>query len=278
VTERKDKQRLAGIGGGIGGGSVIENLWIQHHKVGVWLDGPLDGVTLRRLRIVDNTADGLNFRRGVSNAVVEDSFIRNSGDDGLAMWSHREANRNNAFRRNTVVAPILANGIAIYGGRDIEVSGNLVADTLTQGGGIHLGNRFEAVPFSGRIAVQGNLIVRAGSFDPNWRFGVGGLWFYALDHPIAARIEVSDNDIEDSTLPALHFIGKRIEGIVFKDIRIRGAGSHAMQIQSAGRASFGSVRASGLRLGGTLECHDGFVLVDLGANSGWADKHHQPCG
>jgi hypothetical protein len=278
VTERKDKERLAGIGGAMGGGSIIEDLWIQHHKVGVWLDGPLDGVTLRRLRIVDNTADGLNFRRGVSNAVVEHSFIRNSGDDGLAMWSHREANRNNAFRRNTVVAPILANGIAIYGGRDIEISGNLVADTLTQGGGIHLGNRFDAVPFSGRIAISNNLIGRAGSFDPNWRFGVGGLWFYALDHPIAARIEVSDNDIEDSTLPALHFIGKRIEGIAFEDIRIRGAGSHAMQIQSSGRASFRGVRASGLRHGGTLECHDGFVLVDLGANSGWADKHDQPCG
>ena len=278
VTERKDKERLAGIGGAIGGGSIIEDLWIQHHKVGVWLDGPLDGITLRRLRIVDNTADGLNFRRGVSNAVVEDSFIRNSGDDGLAMWSHREANRNNAFRRNTVVAPILANGIAIYGGRDIEISGNLVADTLTQGGGIHLGNRFDAVPFSGRTVVSNNFIVRAGSFDPNWRFGVGGLWFYALDHPITARIDVSDTDIEDSTLPALHFIGKRIEGIVFKDIRIRGAGSHAMQIQSGGSASFRGVRASGLLLGGTLECHEGFVLIDLGANSGWADKHRQPCG
>ena len=277
VTERRDEKPLAGIGGALGGGSIIEDLWIQHHKVGVWLDGPLAGVSIRRLRILDNTADGLNLRRGVTNALVEHVFVRNSGDDGLAMWSHREANRNNAFRNNTVVAPILANGIAIYGGHNIEVSGNFVADTLTQGGGIHLGNRFDAVPLSGQIKDRDNLLVRAGSYDPNWRFGVGALWFYALDHPIAATIEVKGVRIEDSTLPALHLIGKRIQGVTFEDVNIRRAGSHALQVQSPGVAKFKNVRASGLVVGGQLECAKDFELIDLGHNSGWADRHDQPC-
>lgn len=277
VDERVDKAQLAGIGGAIGGGSIIEDLWIQHHKVGVWLDGPLDGLTLRRLRILDNTADGLNFRRGVTNAVVEHSFVRNSGDDGLAMWSHHAPNRLNIFRNNTIVAPVLANGIAIYGGRDIEIRGNLVADTVTQGGGIHLGNRFAADPLSGKIRVGDNLIVRAGSFDPNWRFGVGALWFYALDHPINAAIEVSDTEILDSTLPSLHFIGKRIDGVAFDNIRIVETGSYALRIQSAGAATFRNVHASGLTAGGTLDCDTSFQVIDKGQNDGWHDRHSSPC-
>jgi hypothetical protein len=268
VTERVDKAQLAGIGGSIGGGSVIENLWIQHHKVGVWLDGPLDGLIVRRNRIVDHTADGLNLRGGVTNALVEHNFIRNSGDDGLAMWSHHWLNRRNTYRNNTVIAPILANGIAIYGGADIKVSGNVVADTLTEGGGIHLGNRFEAEPLTGRIDINDNLVVRAGSYDPNWKFGVGALWFYALDHPITASISVRNAEIVDSTLPALHFIGEPINGVAFEDVRIRGTGANPVQIQSAGAGRFKAVVASETTPGVRI-CDSRFRVIDEGQNSGW---------
>lgn len=266
---RVDRAQLAGIGGALGGGSELRNLWLQHHKVGVWLDGPLQGVAIRGLRILDNTADGLNLRRGVSDAVVEGNFVRNSGDDGLAAWSHRETNRNLTFRDNVVVAPMLANGIAIYGGRDISVTGNLVVDTVTQGGGIHLGNRFDAVPLAGEIRIENNRLVRTGSFDPNWRFGVGALWLYALDAPIAASIRVRGLDVRDSTLPALHMIGKRIENVRFEDVRIDGAGGHALQLQSAGAASFRNVVARGPGRAGILACGQGFVVHDYGGNSGW---------
>ena len=268
VTERLDKAQLAGIGGTIGGESLIEDLWIQHHKVGVWLDGPLHGVTIRRLRILDHTADGLNLRGGVTNAVVEQNFVRNTGDDGLAMWSHHTLNKNSVFRNNTVVAPMLANGIAIYGGADLKVTGNVVADTVTQGGGIHLGNRFDAKPLTGRIDVSNNLIVRAGSFDPNWKFGVGALWFYALDHPISATVEVRDMEIVDSTLPALHFIGKAITGVAFENVRISGTGSDPVQIQSPGAAKFRGVVASGTKPEPN-HCDSRFRVTDEGQNLGW---------
>jgi hypothetical protein len=58
------------------------------------------------------------------------------------------------IRHNTAVAPILANGVAIYGGHDISVSDNLVSDTLTEGGGLHLGNRFRAVPLKRNKSVS----------------------------------------------------------------------------------------------------------------------------
>jgi hypothetical protein len=276
VRERVDRAALAGIGGSIGGGSRIENLWIQHHKVGIWIDGPADGITFSGLRILDNSADGLNLRGGVSHALVENSFVRNSGDDGLALWSHRRANRDIVLRRNTVVAPILANGIAVYGGRDIVVADNLVADTVTQGGGIHLGNRFDAVPLSGRIHLTGNFIARSGSLDPNWRFGIGALWFYALDAPIAARIEVLDTDILDSTLPAIQFIGKSITGVSVDRATIRG-GSHLLQIQAPGSASFSRVEASGLAAGGVLECRGGFEPILGPGNTGWQTPAAASC-
>jgi hypothetical protein len=57
-----------------------------------------------------------------------------------ASWAEKLANHDVIIRHNTVVAPILANGVAIYGGHDIVVSDNLISDTLTEGGGLHLGN------------------------------------------------------------------------------------------------------------------------------------------
>ena len=262
VTRRVDSAAFAGIGGALGGGSLLSNLWIQHHKVGVWLDGPFDGITVRGLRILDNAADGLNFRRGVRNATVEQNFVRNSGDDGLALWSHREADQNIVLRRNTVIAPILANGIAVYGGRNIQVTGNFVADTLTEGGGIHVGQRFRSTPLSGRITIDDNLIVRSGSFDPHWRFGIGALWFYALDRPIDADIRVSNIEILDSTLPAIQFIGKPIRKVGFDGVRVDGA-RLLLQVQSAGEAAFSRVSTQRMTAGGIARCHEAFKLTGL---------------
>ena len=71
----------------------------------------------------------------------------------------------------------LANGIAIYGGNNNTVSGNLVVDTgITQGGGIHVGQRFSSTPV-GLTTISNNTMIRDGSLDPNWQFGVGALWF-----------------------------------------------------------------------------------------------------
>src|SRR3984893_19121097 len=85
---------------------------------------------------------------------------------------------------------MLANGIAIYGGHDNTVSGNRVVDSgITQGGGIHIAQRFNSTPL-GATTVTNNTIVRSGDLDPNWNFGVGALWFDARDAAINAAIHV----------------------------------------------------------------------------------------
>ncbi|MET0309290.1 MAG: glycosyl hydrolase family 28-related protein [Sphingomonas sp.] len=268
VAERVDSAQLQGVGGAFSN-STIADLWIQHTKVGLWLDGPMDRLTVRGLRVYDQMADGVNFHRGVTRSVVEDSFFRNLGDDGLAMWSHERENAGNVFRRNTVIAPVLANGIAIYGGRDISVDDNLVADIVTQGGGLHFGTRFDATPFAGTIRLAGNMVARGGVMDPNWRFGVGALWFFALDHPIAARIEIADTLLLDSGYEAVQFHGKAIRGVTIDGLTVRGAGTSAFQLQSPGEAIVRNSVATGLRGAGVLDAGQGFRLVDGGGNRGW---------
>lgn len=278
VIERKDTLALSGIGGAMGGGSRIERLWLQHHKVGLWFDGPMHGILVSGLRIFDMTADGLNFHRGVSDAVMENSFVRGTGDDGLAAWSSKEANRNIVFRNNTVIAPVLANGIAIYGGRDMEVRGNVVADTITQGGGLHLGNRFKAVPLAGRFDITDNLLLRAGSFDPNWRHGVGALWFYALDTPIAAAIDVGRLDIFESSEEAVMFTGSSVSGVTLRGIHVVAPGTHVAVLRSGGKAALSDIDVQGLTVPAILACHSGFRLALGGGGGGFGDPAVAPCG
>lgn len=267
VMDRDDHAQLNGVGGALSQ-SRLSNLFIQHTKVGVWLDGPLSDLTISGLRILDQTADGLNLHGGVARAVVEQTFVRNTGDDGLAAWSHPLPNHDIVFRNNTVVAPVLANGIALYGGRDIRVSNSLVADTVTRGGGLHLGARFDATPFEGDIVLNGNLLARAGSIDPVWKHGIGAVWLYALDRPITeAGIRIEDTEILNSTDAAFMVLGKPIRQFRVSGGRIVG-GASVLQIRAPGEAFISEVAAEGTP-SAVDDRERGFVLRDEGGNTGW---------
>jgi len=276
VNERDDHKPLAGIGGALGGGSRIRNIFIQHVKVGVWLDGPFDGLVVRRLRVLDTTADGLNLHRGISNVIVEESFFRNNGDDGIASWAETLANHDIIIRHNTVVAPILANGVAIYGGHDIAVSDNLIADTLTEGGGLHLGNRFDAVPLSGKISLKGNMVVRGGSIDPRWHFGIGAVWLFAMDAPINAQIDLESTTLVDSSQEAVLLFGRRIDGLVVNGLRVDRAGGSLMTLRADGSATFSGVDAAGVQDPAVLTC-GAFVLDWKGSNRGFNRSSAHGC-
>jgi Pectate lyase superfamily protein len=276
VQERDDHKQLAGIGGALGGGSRIQNVFIQHVKVGLWLDGPFDGLRVSRVSVMDTTADGLNLHRGISHVIVEDSFFRNTGDDGIASWAAKAANHDIIIRHNTVIAPILANGIAIYGGHDIAVTDNLVADTLTEGGGLHAGNRFEAVPLSGKIMMKGNVLIRSGAFDPGGHIGVGAIWFYALDAPISAQIELQSNTLLDSSQSAVLLLGKRIDGLVVKDLHVYGTAGPLMDLRSDGSATLSGVEAAGISSPAMRVC-GAFSLSWRGAGGSFGPTGAQGC-
>ncbi|NQX67633.1 discoidin domain-containing protein [Paenibacillus alba] len=277
VMTRIDNDQINGIGGALTN-STLSNLWIEHTKCGMWLDGPFDNLKITGVRIRNQNADGINFHKGVTNSSVTQSFFRNTGDDGLAMWSDSSGNSipdsNNAFTFNRVELPVLANGIALYGGTNNDVTDNYVADQQAEGGGIHVGNRFSPVtPVSGVINISRNTIIRSGSKDyyNGWNFGTGALWFFALDQPLTATIHVDDNKIIDSNYEAIHFIGSTISNITFNRDQIIGAGTYAIENRAnGGSVTFNNVTATGLGRGSYFGSANGFTIIQGPGNTGWS--------
>jgi hypothetical protein len=261
VTERNDGSPDNGFHGVLGAGSSVRNLWIQDTKCGLWLmNGASSNLTISDNRILDTMADGVNFDGAVTNSTLSDNYLRNNGDDGLALWSNGQADSGNSLTDNTVVQPNLANGIALYGGSNNSVSGNLVQDTNALGGGILVANRFNSVPLGGTITVSDNTTLRAGALDPNWQFGVGALWFDARDQAITGvTINVTGFRAIDSPYEAIQFIdgngaGKTIQGITVNGATVQGVGTFVLQSQTQGSVSVSNVTASGVGVVGTYDC------------------------
>jgi parallel beta-helix repeat protein len=272
VQTRNDCDQVNGIGGALSN-STVSNIWIEHEKVGAWMDGPMDKLTFSGMRIRDTTADGINFHGGVTNSTVTNSDLRNTGDDGIAQWADSAlgADANDTISNNTVQEQILANGIAIYGGHDNTVSGNLVVDSgISQGGGIHVGQRFTSTPV-GTTTITNNTMIRDGSLDPNWQFGVGSLWFDGSQGAITGPINITNALIEQAPFEGVQWVEGTVSGVSLNNVTIAGAGTFAMQQQTGGTASFQNVVATGVAQSAapTYNCEGAnFVVTDKGGNSG----------
>ncbi|MBB5869298.1 hypothetical protein F4553_002677 [Allocatelliglobosispora scoriae] len=277
IQERVDDDQVNAMGGAMTD-SVIDNVWFENTKVAAWMDGPMNNFVIKNSRILDQTADGVNFHTGVTNSAVTNTFVRNTGDDGLAMWPERVANVNNSFDHNTVGVTILANNIVSYGGRDIKITDNVTADSITNGGGIHIANRYPGVSSGQGTAVAGtftvarNTLIRNGNSDYNWNFGVGAIWFSGLNEPIAgATINITDTDILDSSYAALHWIEGQSSGINLNNVKIDGAGTYALQVQAASQVSFTNVVATHIAQPNPIHncVGSGFQITQGAGNSGW---------
>jgi hypothetical protein len=271
VDSRVDCDQDNGIGGALNS-STASDIWIEHEKVGAWMDGPMNGLTLSGMRIRDTFADGVNFHGGVTNSTVTNSEIRNTGDDGIATWADSSigADANDTISNNTVELQMLANGIAIYGGHDNTVTGNLVQDTgITQGGGIQVGQRFTSTPV-GTTTISNNTMIRDGSLDPNWLFGVGALWFDGSQGAVTGPINVTNALIEQSPFEAVQWVEGTVSGVSLNNVTIAGTGTFAMQEQTGGAATFTNVTATGVNGPSPVYNCEGnaFVVTDGGGNSG----------
>ncbi|GAA4188273.1 hypothetical protein GCM10022252_23210 [Streptosporangium oxazolinicum] len=277
IMEREDNDQVNAMGGAMTD-SVVDNVWMQHTKVGAWMDGPMNNFTIKNSRILDQTADGVNFHTGVTNSTVTNTFLRNTGDDALAMWPDRLPNVGNKFTFNTVGVTLLANNIVTYGGRDIQITDNVVADTVSNGGGIHIANRYPGVNSGQGTAVAGthtvarNTLLRAGNNDFNWHFGVGAIWFSGLNEPVNATINVTDTDILDSSYAAIHMIEGTTSTVNFRNVNIDGTGTYMIQAQSGANMTFNNVRAA--HIGAGVAIHNcvgaAFTPVFGTGNTGWS--------
>lgn len=226
VTERVDSSPDNFVNGSLGPGSSVSGMWIQHLKCGLWLTGTNDNLVVENNRILDTTADGINLNGTAKGVRVSNNFLRNQGDDSLAMWSLYGPDTDSSFENNTISQPNLANGIAIYGGTDITVRGNLVSDTNSLGSGIAISNQKFLDPFSplsGTITVDGNTLVRAGAMNPNWSHPMGALRVDSYDSAINATVNITDTTITDSPYSAFEFVSGGGQGYPVRNVNVTGA-------------------------------------------------------
>ncbi|GHO46919.1 malectin domain-containing carbohydrate-binding protein [Ktedonospora formicarum] len=286
ITNRLDCLQDNGIGGSLNN-SRISNVWIEHTKVGMWFDGPFSGLTVTGSRMDSLTADGLNFHRAVSNSSVQQSIIRGTGDDGLAMWSDLNGasigDTNNSFDHNTIQSPFVANGIAIYGGNGNSVTNNIVSGSQYRGGGINLDYQNfggPTAPFSNTTTVSNNTINYTAGIGDQGIQQFGGLMFWSANGSINAPFTVSNNEIDNSQYVAISFDGGNpISNIAMSNININGSEFAFSNKVNTITGSASNVTASNLSVGGMQSCESaGSWNVTMGqGNSGWSPTP-QTCG
>ncbi|MFE7972799.1 discoidin domain-containing protein [Streptomyces shenzhenensis] len=282
VTERVDSSPDNFVNGSLGPNSSVSGMWIQHVKVGLWLTGTNDNLVVENNRILDTTADGLNLNGNAKGVRVRNNFLRNQGDDALAMWSLYAPDTDSSFENNTVSQPNLANGIAVYGGTDIAVKNNLISDTNALGSGIAISNQKFLDPFSplaGTITVDGNTLVRTGAMNPNWNHPMGALRVDSYDSAINATVDISNTTITDSPYSAFEFVsgggqGHPVRNVTVDGATVRNTGTVVVQAEAQGAATFRNVTATAVGAAGLYNCpypagSGSFTLTDGGGNSGW---------
>ena len=270
--------------------STINDVWIQNTKVGAWILGPTNGLTIENVQIQDTTADGVNFNAAagaITDSTVENSFIRNTQDDGLAMWAENSGDTNDTFTQNTVNSPGVANNVALYGDTSgSQVTNNLLQDTVTRGGGIGIGQRFSSTAVSGTTTVSGNELIRTGQFDPGWNYGVGSIWFWPQQGNMNATYNVTGNTILDSPYEAFQFqnenmydgsatdtaptAGYTVTGVNISDNTVTNVGTFVFQDQAPGSIEVDNTTATGVGVAGQFVCGSGFTITQGSGNSGWS--------
>ncbi|MBT1711353.1 Ig-like domain-containing protein [Fulvivirgaceae bacterium PWU5] len=233
-----------GFMGTYGTGSRIHDVWIEHFECGFWVAGydppyPIDITTdliISRARIRNNYADGVNFCQGTNNSVVEYSSVRNSGDDGLAMWPNNALGapqeRNNIFRYNTIENVWRAGGIAIFGGTGHQIYRCIIKDGVG-GSAIRFTNDFGGHTFEQNgvpIVATDNYIVSCGTSYDLWNQKRGAIELFTQQG--IYDVEFYNTQIINSQRHAIQLYGN-IRNMKFFSTKIDGTGLDAFVDQPA---------------------------------------------
>ncbi|GAA2382452.1 hypothetical protein Cme02nite_53640 [Catellatospora methionotrophica] len=269
VRYRDDNAFDTAIEGNFGTGSLVSNVWIEHTKVALWPTTGTNGLYVVGTRMRNTFADGVNVNGGATNVRVDQSTLRNTGDDALAMWSNSAPVTNSAFTFNSIALPMLANSAAIYGGNGNRIEDNLISDSVYAGSGIAISTWHGALPFSNTTSVQRNTLTRTSSFERNWNSSLGGLWIYAEATDITAPVLVKDVDIIDSTYQGILLSFQRnITNLTLDHVTVNGAGTYGIELNAAGSAYVTYVTVSGAASGGLIN-RLGYTLNRGPGNSGF---------
>jgi len=286
TVERHDDPDRSAFEGVFGTGSLIQNVWIEHVKVGMWLNPGTDGLYIVNGRVRNTYADGINIFGGVKNTMVSHFNIRNSGDDAFAMWSSGAINENCTFRYDTAQMPNLANTFAIYNGRDNKLLDSVGADTNYASSGVLITDWFADLPFLGTTEVKRVTLNRTGGEQQtNWHMNAGAVWIHASKREISGHILIDGVEINDSTFSAVKFSWGHgpyaqvptpavnnypISPVTLNNVTIKGAGAYGLETFNVpGTATCTNVTVTGAALGGLSNPNNRYTFNKVSGNSGW---------
>jgi hypothetical protein len=268
---RDDASAETNFGGNGSSGVLLENIWMEHSKTGYWTGANTDGLIIRGSRIRNLYADGVNLFKGTKNSVVENTHLRNTGDDALAAWSPADgaANSNNVFRHDFVQLPWMANCFGLYGGADSRIEDSVCADVV-QYPGILLARQFDSQPFTGMIQVSRTSLIRAGGRA--YGEAQGALKLHADQGPLQ-HVQISDVDIVEPTYSGIQFQGNSsMDSVWFDGVRIQRAGTVGIHVVSSanGACDLSNVVVTDAASGGLRDDAGGKLTLIRGAgNAGW---------
>lgn len=256
TTQRDDKSDVGNaFTGRPGDGSTLERIWVEHMKCAFWVAkaGEERGPTRLRIsgcRFRDLMADAVNFCNGTTDSMVDNTEVRNSGDDSLAAWSPEHggpAGGHNTFAHDFIQSPWVASGIALYGGGPFRVIGNTVQDTVTTGSGIYVSANFGAHPFTGAVEVTDNVLTRCGAHESDPGGPTGAIRVLASDLDMDAEFLFRHDTVREPLESAVSLQGpRRMTGVRFEDLVLEGVPLIAdVRPGARGDATFGRVTVQG---------------------------------
>ncbi|MFK0156024.1 glycosyl hydrolase family 28-related protein [Streptomyces sp. NPDC090493] len=164
-----------GINASGAGGWLVERIWTRHTDAN-WLSGS-DG-TVRDSRTADSYGDGFNINNSNTpnpdklgyHITVQNNFARGTGDDSFATYSDAGASGTNGqvdgakITGNTAVAPWWANGLRIAGGRNVEMTNNLV-NSVSSNSALDIGVFGDTGHPLESATVSGNVLIGGGGWN-----------------------------------------------------------------------------------------------------------------
>ena len=221
LNYRSDREANDGIVGSFGTNSTISRIWIEHTKVGMWIENSRD-LKITDCRMRNTIADGINFCVGMTRSTIENCTARGTGDDCFAIWPTVNGSQQFQPGHNLVVhctaqLPFLANGVAIYGGEGNKIKNCSFVD-ISQGSAILISTTFPTESkdgsinnnFSGTTVIEDCDIKASGGFDHDW--GWRGAIEICLDKRSISGIEINNINIGSSFSYGVGVIAKNETG------------------------------------------------------------------
>lgn len=264
LNYRSDREANDGIVGSFGKNSTISNIWIEHTKVGMWVENSMN-LTITGCRMRNTMADGINFCVGMTQSVIENCTARGTGDDGFAIWPAVFGKQlftpgHNLISHCTAQLPYLANGAAIYGGESNAIKGCSFTD-ITQGSAILISTTFPTENksihnnFSGTTTVQSCRVTTSGGFDHEW--GWRGAVEICLDKRNISGLAIGDVTIDQSLSNAISIVAKNekdavgvLQHTALNKVHVStyGIGTKASHSLFISDGAHGSIKVQGSRL------------------------------